>query len=458
MNPKTTLILVAVLVLAGVAYLLTTKSDPGSEDGPTGQDGRDKLLLEETLRKTSIDRLLIQSDEGGDGLEVTRDGNRWRVTQPHNFPADASAVKNLFALMRSVRGYESEGGAIPETAPRVYLNPAQEQYALTLGQRRGAQRAELFLSDADNTTRFNAQDTLHDFFESFDPANFYANKLQVPLMAEVDRIAFETPTGKSLLVQRNEQWWIGDSENAERALSHEIDVHPGVAQLFQLLQTIELIDLQDTGTSPAAFGLEEPIATFRLSKADDQAKLELRLGVPENTDSKTHFIGIQYTGHPKPVVFTISTQFALLLGQDATAFRDPRVMTIPRSLIGSLVIKNKRGHYTIRFMPNGIQFVTSGPDFTPDVTPQETNEGEIIAQLLSKTRAIDYVTRDITDVKPVASVVIHPRLDGEKETLTIYPDTNETVLIRRNDEQTLLKVERTSIQMLLDRNFTDSSD
>ena len=115
MNPKTTLILVAVLVLAGVAYLLTTKSDPNSEDGPTGQDGRDKLLLEETLHKTSIDRLLIQSDEGGDGLEVTRDGNRWRVTQPHNFPADASAVKNLFALMRSVRGYESEGGAIPET-------------------------------------------------------------------------------------------------------------------------------------------------------------------------------------------------------------------------------------------------------------------------------------------------------------------------------------------------------
>ena len=109
-------------------------------------------------------------------------------------------------------------------------------------------------------------------------------------------------------------------------------------------------------------------------------------------------------------------------------------------------------------MPNGIQFVTSGPDFTPDVTPQETNEGEILAQLLSKIRAIDYVTRDITDVKPVASVVIHPRLDGEKEILTIYPDTNETVLIRRNDEQTLLKVERTSIQMLLDRNFTDSSD
>lgn len=459
MNPKTVVILLVVLVCSLV--ILTSPKFMTPSGGKRYDASQDVPAIPEEFLSSKLTRISFPVNNGA--LDLNFRNGRWWINLPHTFPASTQKVNELLQRISGV-SVTPPGKSIEEATPNppqpVYLASEDEFYLLRPIRRMGAGRTSIEVANQEGEKLYNANKALHEILDNLNPAAFYASSPEPLLLPDLARIEITADSKTSTLQQQDGIWWIGDPNRNEPALEQGLPDAPGVSTYLELHNNLKLSDPQFYPTTEqglGGFGLDRPLITAVFTTQTNDA-WRLQVGVPADPEDKTRYVSYGPNDSDFPAVFTLDTQIAITFGQDASLFRDPRVMTIPRSLIGSLVIKNRRGHYTIRFMPNGIQFVTSGPDFTPDVTPQETNEGEILAQLLSKTRAIDYVTRDITDVKPVASVVIHPRLDGEQETLTIYPDTNETVLIRRNDEQTLLKVERTSIQMLLDRNFSDSSD
>jgi hypothetical protein len=472
MNAKITLILAIVFALAITAFLLTQGDESltdgtGTPDSNQGDTDARPLISSEVLG-IDLKRIIFDGGLQGTLLQLERIDGRWWVTTPNRFAAKTTAVDELLNQLSEMKGRpakEDESGGLVPDSPGLLLEHGDEETGLWFSSRLGAGRAIVTLVRGDTFEDVNTTDALIDLFDSFNPDTFYSDRFNAPLMPEVGRIEINTPEGQSVLVQEDGRWWIEHDQGRERALETGLPGYPGVNNYFNLLKTTKLIEKQTSYPTNglALFGLQNPLISARFvpigqDHEDPNNGYEVHVGTPAGPQDLTRYISNGTGGKATHPVFTADTQSALAFAQDAKAFRDPRVMTVPRSLIGSMAIRNLKGHYTIRFMSNGIQLVTSGVDGKTTVSPKETRSGEKLAFALSNARAIDYVDRDQNQLKELTSVTITPRLEGSPETIVIYRDkTDETVLIKTDDEPKLRQVERASVQMLLDTNFLESA-
>ena len=485
MNPKTTAILVVFLLLAGVAMLLTRG---GINPDSTGQekDGNQHAavpILPPAAFETTLDAIDIRPDGDdrtiGTDLYLQKIRGQWEVVDPGLFNANTNAIDHLLALLSGLEGKVTQKhydkvspiqpddrigteGVIPQDPPRLVLHHADlSRWKITLGPRLGAGRAVLFVSLSDDDERtFIATDALHDYIDVFDQDPFYAKRFDPPLMTEVARIEINTPEGQSALVQESGRWWIENENGLERALEASLPGHPGVKNYFALLESISLLDKQtnNPANGMASFGLEKPLIVARFipmgqDASDPNNGYEVVVGTPADPSDQTRYISNGNAGQGAHPVFTTDSNSALALAQSATMFRDPRIIATPSMLVASIRLKFSDGSSRAIDLPSGKKPVLHESDGDRRELP--IDRVAFAVKQLTDARAVQYVPTRHTGWDELVSVRITPRLEGEPEVFTVYPDpeTNETsptILVHRGKEPVALRVPRSVVTGLLD--------
>lgn len=461
MNPKAVIILIVVLALAASAlFLLPSGPPPRIEDE---EDEPGPLFTEQKLGP-SIAVLRIFSSSGRQpDLVVVKKNGRWWVSEPHLFPAHRPTVETLLTTLARMQAtpvsIEAPEGPANEFHSRrltvEYMDRPPE--SVHLGERAGAGLARVSLDYGAEI--FETDVDLHDYFDAFDPSSFYARKVLTPIMPDVERIDFATIDGQSTLVQQADGWFIGDEENPERALAQNLPDAAGVEQVFTLVDLLELSNPQPTGTPLSAYGLKEPLASIALGPIHDapaQADnaMTISLGVPANPEDTQRYVGVIYDSATPPAVFTAPTKYALLLAQDATTFRDPRIFTTPTTLIKRIALTSgDSANQSLKLIEvNQLLFFSQRLS-----QPSTLDPAKLAAMLhgLQEARAIEYVALEGLSAERIEEVAIVPKLEGEQETFEVLTDPESkldepTVLVRRGDEPVALRVPRASVAGLLD--------
>ena len=480
MNPKTTVILLVVFVLAIVALVLVPQVNGPRLTGKTDTDNttnNDKPLLTEKQLGNNLKRITFDGGLRGTMLRLERINGRWRVTQPTAFPAKQGAVDELLGVLAGITGSATDqhSGLVPDgRSLTLEFNDTDEPTWLGIGDRLGAGRAVISTSPGDHLQSYETQDTLHDLFDNFDPAVFYAGKIDPPLMPEVQRIEITTPDGVSALTQQGGRWWIGQGEQAERALEDDLGDRPGVSALFKLIQAIELTEPQPQSARDglAAFGLGDPLIRVRFvpveeARSERSPGMEIRVGVPGDPHDQTRYIAIGAIGDSNPAVFKTASNMALTLSADTKSFRDPRITTIPASLIASIDLMGGRGdvddrkimfhadHVPTLIVPNAVPAAKA--------TVLDPQACSAMLSLLTGARAIDYVRAPAQGASRINTAFITSRLSDKAEAITILPDPESkqdapTVLIQRDDEAVALRVLRSTVAGLIAPSLLFSDD
>src|ERR1041385_8031021 len=101
-NFKTTVVLIVLLLVAGVALFFTRDRGTGEEGEKTAKKAQKVFDVTEH----DITKLAIVSNDGKKPTLEKSDGGKWRLSDPVNAPADSF---NADALVRSVASLESRG-------------------------------------------------------------------------------------------------------------------------------------------------------------------------------------------------------------------------------------------------------------------------------------------------------------------------------------------------------------
>ena len=457
MNPKTTIILLIVFAfVCGALLMLPT----GPQPPPIEEDVSSKpLYLDDELGPSvAVLRIFTSTDRQPD-LVLVKKNARWWVSHPHLFPANRRVIDELLSTLAGIQatpvGLETDAQPDDVSGQRGITIEYTDRPSLQIGlsERSGAGRGRIH----SRLDLLETDDTLHDYFDTFRPADFYAKKVDVPIMPEIEKIGLTSLDESSSLIQKDAHWLIGDDQAAERALFEDLPDAPSIKQLFTVLDLLELTDLQPLGTPLAAYGLEQPIASITLTPLRDalaQADndITINLGVPADPGDTLRYVSVSYDKQAPPAVFTASTRYALLLGQSAKSFRDPRIISIPIALVESLVMSYpNRANARLDIGTGKGGTLTMASDGLTAISQQQCAS---LLKRLSESRASAYIQHRFDEADPLAHVELIVRFGGTGERFAIYRDTqsepNEpTVLIRRGDESIALRMPREAVTGLL---------
>ncbi len=467
MNLKATLILLVVFALALAAYLLTrgsTSSTTGTGNTTDNNTQASGPILSTSDLGPALSRITFVLGEDGVRLELARIDGRWRVTKPHDFPADTQAVDELLTLLGNLRGFKSSQPLSPfPDQSSLALSIDNKVIELRLAKRQGSGRAGLTLVNGSDESHFDADDTLHDLIDQFDQTAFFARKIDTPLITAIGRITFTAEGGESLLIQDAGQWWIGQGADRQRAWDRGIAGQPGVNDYFHLLNTLAVYEHQpyDKSAGLAQFGLERPLIRVRLAPLDvspDQLDTitEIRVGVPADPTDQLRYVSYAKASAPSPAVFTIPTAYALALGQPATSFRDPRITATARTLIQSLTLSApNQPERVISFKQDGSGLYAVG-DEAPIALDRATCS--TFLDRLTAPQALGYFTEPADQLSLILRVRLDKRLGQAAEQFAIYQDPattaeKPTVLVRREAEPVALRIDRSVIEPMLNPNL-----
>ena len=473
MNAKVVIILLIVFGLCITALLLpfgdlfssvidtTSPQERTTVLGPSAEP----FVLTKKQISNDLQRITFNNEQAETTLQLERIEGRWWVTEPSRYPANSSAVDELLATLGSTRGMptDQEDGLTTESSNLVLTYPERET-KLWFNRRLGAGRAAITCDEDGKLQSYNAQDTLHDLYDSLDPAVFYAMKINPPLMPEIERIEIAMPEGTSQLTQNEGNLWvIGEGLHAERALELPLDGHAGLSDYFKLISDIKLVEPQhyEAMTELAQFGLNKPVIHVRFipfnRSADSYKKgVEIRVGVPADPQDSRRYVSIGTIDEELPAVFTAESRSVLLLGQPATTFRDPRIVSVPSTMIER--IETKRPPAEGQPLTEQFLFFTPNqpPQFMKDdatvVNADRAAASSLLANLTTPSGA-QYLEGLETDLEKLRVVVIKGRL-GWTESFGVFvdPETSQespSVLIRRGLEPVMLRVLKSKVEPLL---------
>ncbi|MFN3168876.1 MAG: DUF4340 domain-containing protein [Phycisphaeraceae bacterium] len=478
MNIRTTLILLVLLVLGVVALMLTRAGQDDATTHPTQNTTPETLardaqpVFSESELRTGLGRIGLYPGQDRPLVLERRGGQHW-TTSPLVFPADPRAIDELLSILADLRGEPTDDdaiGPVPDM-PLIKLGTVEDPITIRVGNRLGGGRAGIVVDRGGGSTRYIVRDTLRDLFDNFDARLFFAKSINAPPMPATARVELLVDGERSALVQRDGQWWVEHGNGLERALESALPRRPGVRDYFALFAKLEIQSHADPRDAPnrAAFGLDrpliavrfEPLATDRDPNPDADAWV-MRVGVPADPADQTRYVSYGPADDAAHAVFIVPTQQAIRLGQDATAFRDPRLITTPTALIESITTLTPAGGKQRFDFAAGAGATLTADDAAP--TAISPRAAASIVTALYDARAVGYVEQRPVNAEPLMTIQITARLNGPNESFTLYRDPQAaardtpTVLARRSNEPVLLRVEQSAVASLLDSGFRTAPD
>jgi len=465
MKPKTVVILLVLLAIAGIAFVLLPGETPDRTPGPRQDDPENsgKPILPPATLAPGLIQLSLDLDGEGDDLVFTRVQGKWKIDHPHQFPAKTSEIDKVLNALAVLSGTPTDDQAISSHPLGITINHGEKRYSVWLGKRIGSGQAVVYLQTRDKLQGFVTTDTLHDLLAGLSPDQFFAKSFTPLLMPEVRAIHIRTPESATTLRQEDDHWQIAYDDKTERALAQSIPEYFGIQRYFDLFRKIDLLEqhpyLGKQGL--AQFGLDRPLITVRFVPMPEDAGAlgsvdsgwVLNVGVPADPQDKTRFISFGRSDDPTPPVFSVETPYALAFAQDASAFRDPRIVATPGTLIASIQLKFADASSRAIELPSGKKPVLR--ESNDDRHELSIDRVSVAVKQLTDARAMQYVPTRLSEWDELLSVRITPRLGGEPEVFTVYPDpetdeTSPTVLVHRGKEPVALRVSRQAIAGLLD--------
>jgi|GEM_PF-2299064 len=466
MNPKSVVILLVVLLM-GIAALLLTR--PGASDpSPNGNaEGTGELIIDADLIDSGIISIRIGSGLNGfQPLLLERSAGRWQVIEPHAFLANTEPIDQLLGLIASLEGEPTEkyNAFVPDN-PGLTIGNDNHSITLYFGERLGAGMASVAIVNGGATTNWIVDNALHDLFDTYFERGgrtaFYARKVEPLLMPEYNHIELISEKSTSALIQPSPgEWQVLQGKTKAPALTEQLGEYPGIANLFELHNSIKpQVHIEYfRAEALSQYGLDRPLISVRFIPVDADpnniaASLSLNVGVPADPKDENRYVSYGRSDDPRPAVFTLATPIALAFGQQATNFRDPRIMETPLTLIETIALKLPDASTQTIALP-----ASEPPSWTVQgQAPRTLSTERAVAMLKSLTdaRAIAYVPVLLGEWDALISVLITHRLGGQAELFTIYPDPESdpaepTVLVHRAKEPVVLRVPRSSVEGLLD--------
>lgn len=462
MNPKTTVILVVVLALAGMAYLITrdTPADDRNAARPNDVGQSAESILQPDTFGPELVYLALDLDGDVDDIAFSRVQGQWKIDEPHAFPAKNTEIDKVLNTLIDLNGVPIKDNDLPTQPTGLIVVQGKDRYSIWLGKRTGSGKAIVYRQIQNDIQGFITTDALHDLLANLKPNKFYAKSFMPLLMPEIREVHISTPESVAVLHQIDERWWIVYDDKAERALEQRIPERLGLNSYFEHFRRAELLAQHPYQGEQglAQFGLDKPlITTHFVPMLEDEENADtgwvLRVGVPADPEDKTRFISFGWSEDPTPAVFTIATPYALAFAQDSTAFRDPRVMTTPRAMIASIGLRYSGGPtQTIKLLPG------KKPVFHQTNGQTSALSAGLVDEMLKRlvdARSMDFTLADFSEGDILVSIEVTPKLDGRPEKFTVYNDPQidsdePTVLVHRGNEPVALRVPRSVVSGLLD--------
>ncbi len=456
MNAKTTIVLVALLVLvASYLYFVEFNAPPpptGTPSIPTeiSPDG-EPLLPPNALAGVNRIDMELPDDEA---VTVERVGTGWSQTAPVTFPFNPSDVELLISTAGNLRYVEAlDVNTLNEDNPQraviTFSGGEGEPVELVLGRQTIAGRG--YIMRPGDPVVYVVNDALHTALLDQPYRNMRQTTLKAPLASNASAITLTTP-GHTIDLTKADGRWLLDRDPAQRADESAVDNLARGVGSARIKNFIE-----DEPSSMTRFGLDEPevVITLTTPGVDDQPDTPhtLRIGAPADMESKTYYATWSPSAEPSRVVFTLDAADRERLLVKPDALRDPRVLPIKTLDIRRVLIGKPAAAGTppweMRRTPDG--FTLEGSDETIDLI-----KADDLLQSIVGLRGAGFVHEPVSTT-PAAVVEIDA--DGAY-TLSLHPgETDEALwVVKRDDEPYGYLIEKAELEPILTPDIVHAPD
>ena len=241
MNYKTTVVLLCVLVVLGVALLFVDRG--GKEPGETTASGEKRLFDVETKDVTKVS--VTTAD--GKRLVAEKAGAEWKLLEPVAAPADTWAVDSM---VRGLAEMKSRGQIelTAENASTTNLNPPRYQVEMQAGGKtlklkvgsRSAIGDNLYVQvDGEKKAHVVSAGVYDELDKPF--TSFRQMKLVTTASTDIKQIEITRPDGKLVLNKSGEEWQVVAPEKMPAEASDVSDMTYATSSL----SAIEFVNESD---------------------------------------------------------------------------------------------------------------------------------------------------------------------------------------------------------------------
>lgn len=479
MNPKTTNVLLVLLLVVGAYFVFVERDAPTTyERDQIASEQRTEdgtaVFTSEQLSTESVASVTIQ--RGDDAVVVlTKEGQDWYQTQPVRFPLNTWSARQVIddaAGLRYTRRFEpanSESDELP-MREQVSLSPPLASVTLEVEDKtRSTQKIHLgrkaiggrAYAVFNNDQRvYVVNDALHRQILDGQVADWRKRSIDAPTEGQAQRVIL-TRQGKAVAVRKADGNWSLDNPHSGRV---DTEAVKGLLAAVGNLHIDRFV--ADSPEDPALYGLDEPRTQLSVympaaASADTQPATTqphdepadqaasgsevymLRMGAPVDLKSE-HYFATWVADGQRGAVFTLLASDVEKFAKSVDDLRDARITPIKAADVRQLTLKRSEAQVvSLSRGTDGWSFVAPGPGF-------EADSGSVssLVDSITQAQAQAYLQQTDSFAAPSATVTLEAIGRSEPDVLRIYPKQKDTYPVLRNQETTIYLVPDSSLENL----------
>jgi hypothetical protein len=325
MNFKTTIVLIVILVIVGVAVYVSSR-----ESGAPKEEAKQAKLLD--VSATDINKIRI-TPAAGPAIALERGtGTQWRMTSPTTAPADefaAQGVADALAGLQSraeidPKGADAAATGLDQPAFRVEADTKDgKTIKLAVGNHSGAGDGLYVRKEGDAKANIVAPDLFEQINK--EPATFRSTQIVETKTPEVKRIDIAHGSGTMTISKEGNGWMIGRPTTMPADDTEVSDL------LFAVtgLRAAEFVD--ENASDAAKYQLDHPQATVMLHSepattqpTTQQVATVIKVGRYQDLTKKNVFAEV----NDGPIV-AVPASILTSLDKKPIELRDKNVVRIP---------------------------------------------------------------------------------------------------------------------------------
>ncbi|MFI4860200.1 MAG: DUF4340 domain-containing protein [Phycisphaerales bacterium JB063] len=448
MNLRTTLVLLIVLAAVAGAWWLTRALPDNPAPTTNTQNEPTPLFPPGTLKPQQVTRLEI-TQPGKPTVALEQHRGRWRMTQPLAFNADNKTINQLLSTLAAYADLGPAPAAAPDGSDAIAqltLTQNNNTQTLRLGPRVGGGMAPL--QHNDHPPRLVA-DTLHGFFERYDPTDLLDKQLQTPTAYQTSRLTITTPQHTTHLQQINDRWYL-NADTTQPALDTPVPGYvdvPGYLNIPNANPIDRFVISQSQDLAP--YGLNRPSVRIDYESPNpDDTTTASTLLVGSPTDARrTHYFATYFQqGETRSPVFVLPAEFSIVLAKTPDDFRDPRLFTLAPTDLQTLTLETPgQPAWSLDLTDEQGSLLAPARSIAGDAAQRR----ETIAALCQATAQGYLNPSDIpADPHPPITLTLTPTLDRPAQRVTLYTWDSAPALLDDAREQHLIAIREGETQGL----------
>ena len=471
MNFKTTIVLVALLAVAGLAVYALRPQESEDEDNQVPAAGGVTLFGNEAFDADRVEMITIERD--GRRTVLTKTGDDWWQTEPVRFRltswAGGGQLAKTAADLQYVRKATAGKGDLPPL-DQIDLDPARavvsfeakgdEPFTRTVRLGQSIGKYAYAMIDNDEQVYAVAND-LHEKVIGSEVKDWRQRSIELPKEPKATQVTLSTDQ-LSIDVLKTDGNWSFNSPHSGR-----VD-REAIKKLLESAGQISISEfVADQPDDLSLYGLEKPALTLLIRTPADTPGDEppadetagdvspaqsestatppelthiLRVGRAADLEDERFYATVEEAGKPSGTVFTIPKRSRDQLETTVEKLRDPRV-TVVLSLDVNTFQLQRAGETIHLARDNGWQFEDPKPPFPADHgVVNELIKSVVDARAAGYSPAVEPSGESIT-----LKLAVTGR--SEPEVLHIYPiaGDDEHHLVIRNNETTGYHIETEQI-------------